>query len=162
MRLALTFLLGVFGFWHIAQAGGGPESHQSVSEEGLVSYIITNEMAINQSLTGVPGDPANGRKVAINRKLGNCLACHAMPIPEQQFHGETGPSLYGVANRLTEGELRMQLVNAKVTNEDTMMPSFYRVTGYNRPDKKFIGKTILSAQEVEDVVAYLLTLNKDE
>lgn len=137
-------------------------SEMRVSEPGLVSYTITDEVAINHSLTGKAGDPVKGRELAINRKKGNCLACHSMPIAEQSFHGETAPSLYGVANRLTAGELRMQIVNSKVTNEDTMMPSFYRVWGYNRQKEKFIGKTILSAQEVEDVVAYLMTLDKDE
>jgi sulfur-oxidizing protein SoxX len=110
----------------------------------------------------VDGDAVKGRKLAINRKKGNCLACHSMPIPEQQFHGETGPSLYGVGNRLSEGELRMQIVNSKVTNEDTMMPAFYRTFGYNSPLKKFVGKTILSTQEVEDIVAYLLTLKTEQ
>ncbi len=133
-----------------------------VTEPGLVSYTIVDDAAINEPLTDQAGDPANGRKLAINRKKGNCLACHVMPISEQSFHGETAPSLYGVANRLSEGELRMQLVNAKVTNENTMMPSFYRVWGYNRPNKKFAGKTILSAQEVEDIVAYLKTLTEEQ
>ena len=113
-------------------------------------------------MTGVAGDPVKGKKIAIGRKAGNCLACHAMPIPEQQFHGETAPSLYGVGNRLSAGELRMQLVNSKVTNEDTMMPSYYRTFGFERPLKKFVGKTIISAQDVEDVVAYLQTLKTDQ
>ena len=133
-----------------------------VSEPGLVSYTIVDDMAINEPLTDTAGDPANGRKLAVNRKAGNCLACHVMPISEQSFHGETAPSLYGVGNRLSEGELRLQLVNSKVTNENTMMPSFYRVTGYNRPLKKFVGKTILSAQDVEDIVAYLQTLTEEQ
>jgi sulfur-oxidizing protein SoxX len=133
-----------------------------VREAGLVPYEIVDDSAISKSLTGVAGDPANGRKVVINRTKGNCLACHAMPIPEQQFHGETAPSLYGVGARLSAGELRMQVVNAKVTNENTMMPSFYRTFGFNRPLKKFAGKSILSAQEVEDVVAYLITLKADQ
>jgi len=133
-----------------------------VRDPGLVPYVIVDEVAIPESLTGVKGDPNKGRKLAINRKKGNCLACHSMPIPEQQFHGETGPTLYGVANRLNEGELRMQLVNSKVTNEDTMMPAFYRTFGYSRTLKKFVGKTILSAQEVEDIVSYLMTLKTDQ
>ena len=133
-----------------------------VSEPGLVSYTIVDDMAINEPLTDTVGDAANGRKLSVNRKKGNCLACHVMPISEQSFHGETAPSLYGVGNRLSEGELRLQLVNSKVTNENTMMPSFYRVTGYNRILKKFDGKTILSAQEVEDIVAYLKTLTEEQ
>lgn len=156
-RFNLMVVACVLGLSVNAQA-----SDRIVSEEGLVSYKITDEVAINASLTGVAGDAVKGRSLAINRKKGNCLACHAMPIAEQQFHGETAPTLYGVAARLNEGELRMQIVNSKVTNENTMMPSFYRVTGYNRPGKKFVGKTILSAQEVEDIVAYLVTLNSEE
>ena len=93
-----------------------------VRDPGLIAYEIVDGNSIPKSLTGVAGDPVKGKKIAIGRKAGNCLACHAMPIPEQQFHGETAPSLYGVGNRLSAGELRMQLVNSKVTNEDTMMP----------------------------------------
>jgi len=112
---------------------------------------------IPASLTGKAGDAVNGKKVAINRKKGNCLACHAMPIPEQQFHGQTGPDLHGIGSHQSAAELRMRMVDAKVINPDTMMPSFYK-TGQHRVLKKFEGKTILSAQEVEDVVAYLLTI----
>ena len=143
-------------------AGSAYAASVQVSEPGLVSYTIVDDMAINEPLTDAAGDAANGRKLAVNRKKGNCLACHVMPIAEQSFHGETAPSLYGVGNRLSEGELRLQLVNSKVTNENTMMPSFYRVTGYNRILKKFDGKTILSAQEVEDIVAYLKTLTEEQ
>ena len=143
-------------------AGSAYAASVQVSEPGLVSYTIVDDMAINEPLTDTVGDVVNGRKLAVNRKKGNCLACHVMPISEQSFHGETAPSLYGVGNRLSEGELRLQLVNSKVTNENTMMPSFYRVTGYNRILKKFDGKTILSAQEVEDIVAYLKTLTEEQ
>ena len=113
-------------------------------------------------IASFPDTISEGKKLTFDRKKGNCLACHAMPIPEQQFHGETGPTLYGVGNRLSEGELRLQLVNSKVTNEDTLMPSFYRTFGFNRPLKKFAGKSILTAQEVEDIVAYLKTLKTDQ
>ena len=133
-----------------------------VRDPGLVPYEIVDDSSIPKSLTGVAGDPAKGKKVAVGRKKGNCLACHAMPIPEQQFHGETAPSLYGVGNRLSAGELRMQLVNSKVTNDSTTTPSYYRTCGLERPLKKFVGQTLLSAQEVEDVVAYLQTLKTDQ
>ncbi len=121
--------------------------------------VVFNEGAVEQSLTGVPGDPANGRKVFMNRKKGNCLACHAnADMHEQLFHGEVGPTLDGVAERYSEAELRGLLTNSKNTYENTIMPAFYRADGFTRPLAKFEGKTILSAQEVEDVVAYLLTL----
>ena len=155
--LMCIILAAVTATWAAAHA-----SSVMVRDPGLVPYIIVDEVSIPNSLTGVAGDAKNGRKLAINRKKGNCLACHTMPIPEQQFHGETGPTLYGVAKRLSEGELRMQIVNSKVTNENTMMPAFYRTFGYTRPLKKFIGKTILKPQEVEDIVAYLQTLEAEE
>jgi sulfur-oxidizing protein SoxX len=119
-------------------------------------YTVVDD-TIPVSLTGVPGDPVKGKKLAVNRKKGNCLACHQMPIPEQQFHGEVGPNLSGVGSRMTEAELRLRLVNSKALNPDTIMPAFHKVA-LNRVLKKFKGKTILGAQEVEDIIAYLITI----
>ena len=98
----------------------------------------------------------------MNRKLGNCLACHQnKDMPEQPFHGEVGPALDGVGSRWSEAELRGIVANSKEMFPDTIMPAFYRTDGFNRNLEKFEGKSILNAQQVEDVVAYLLTL-KDE
>jgi len=124
----------------------------------LVKYQITDETSIDKSLTEKPGDAKKGRGLAINRKKGNCLACHAMPIPEQAFHGNIGPDLAGVASRYSEGEIRLRIVNPKVLNEDTIMPAFYHNAGFNRVLKKFKGKTVIGAQDVEDIIAYLMTL----
>ena len=124
----------------------------------IVEYTVTDESSIEKSLTGVPGDAKKGRALAINRKRGNCLACHQMPINEQQFHGNIGPELEGVGDSYSAGELRLRIVNSKIINPDTIMPAFYKNAGYSRVLKKFKGKTILSAQEVEDIVAYLLTI----
>ncbi len=118
------------------------------------------DMMVAESLTGVPGDPANGRKVFANRKKGNCLACHAnSDMSEMLFHGEVGPPLDGVADRYDEAFLRALLVNSKAVFEGTIMPAFYVDSAtLNRVLPKFQGKTILTAQEVEDVLAYLMTL----
>jgi sulfur-oxidizing protein SoxX len=126
----------------------------------MVSFNDDN--AVEQSLTGKPGDPASGRKVFADRKLGNCLACHAnSDQSDQPFHGEVGPPLDGVADRWSEAELRGIVVNSKVPlGEQTIMPSFYRLKNGVRTMEKFQGKTILSAEQVEDVVAYLLTLKE--
>ena len=129
--------------------------------EEMVSYDVVDDFSIPVSLTGKPGDPAEGRKVAINRRLGNCLACHKMPGPEEPFHGETAPDLAGVADRYEEGELRLRVVDPKIVNPATMMPSFYRIEGLNRVMKDFQGKPMLTAQQVEDVVAYLVTLKEE-
>ena len=116
---------------------------------------------VELALTGVAGDAANGRKLFMNRKKGNCLACHVnSEMAEQTFHGEVGPELDGVANRWGAAELRGILVNSKNMFEGTIMPAFYKDSGYNRILKKFDGKTILSAQEVEDLLAYVMTLRE--
>ena len=134
----------------------------TLAEEVAPNDVEFVDGAVLISLTGVTGDPANGRKVFMNRKLGNCLACHAnSEMLEQTFHGEVGPLLDGVAQRWEERDLRGMLVNSKMMFEGTIMPAFYRESGFERNLKKFEGKTILSAQQVEDVLAYLLTLNEE-
>lgn len=115
-------------------------------------------LSIPASLTGKPGDSTNGKEVVINRTQGNCLDCHAMPIPDQQFHGNIGPPLVGVGSRYDEGQLRLRVVNMRLVNPNTIMPAFYGTQGLHRVAKDFQGKSILTAQQVEDVVAYLRTL----
>jgi sulfur-oxidizing protein SoxX len=127
--------------------------------EELVAYRVA-DYAIAEPLTSEPGDAERGRAIAINRQLGNCLSCHAMPIPEQPFHGETGPDLRGVGDRYTVAQLRLQVVDAHQINPDSMMPAFYEVGGKHRVAPQFEGKPILNAQQVEDVVAYLATLKE--
>lgn len=138
-----------------------PAATQMAEGDMVVAYEVVDGAAIPQALTDQAGDPAKGREVAINRKKGNCLACHIMPIPEQSFHGEIGPDLNGIAGRYNEGELRLRVVDAKVLNPDTIMPAYYRSDGFHRVLKDFQGKTLLSAQEVEDIIAYLQTLKEE-
>ena len=107
------------------------------------------------------GDADAGKEAFVGRKLGNCLACHVNDDASNlSFHGEVGPSLNGVADRWDATQLRGILVNSKMTFEDTIMPAFYGEDG-TRILKKFVGTTILSAQQVEDVVAYLQTLKEE-
>ncbi len=127
----------------------------------MPANVVFNAGAVGATLTAQAGDPAVGRKVFMNRKLGNCLACHANEdMSDQSFHGEVGPALDGVADRWEEAELRGIVVNSKMMFEGTIMPAFYKDGGFERNLKKFQGKSILSAQQVEDVVAYLLTLKE--
>ena len=145
--------VGVAAVWMASVAVAG-----DISPSGVV-YL---DGAVKASLAGMPGDAASGRKVFSNRKQGNCLACHMnSDQSEHGFHGEVGPSLDGVADRWTREELRGIVANAKMMFEGTIMPAFYIDSGYNRPSDKFAGKTILTAQQVEDVVAYLMTLKEE-
>ncbi|NNE51555.1 MAG: sulfur oxidation c-type cytochrome SoxX [Sulfitobacter sp.] len=131
--------------------------------EGIApSKVSFDDGLVSASLTGVPGDPVNGRDVFKNRKLGNCLACHVnADMPEESFHGEVGPEMTGVADRWEEAELRGIVANSKMMFEGTIMPAFYIEEGYARPLEDFAGQSILTAQQVEDVVAYLMTLKED-
>lgn len=129
-----------------------------VSEPGLAPYEV-KDYAIEKSLTGKPGDPAKGREWAITGGQGNCVICHRLPIPEVDFRiGNIGPDLTEVGSRLTPGEIRLRIVNPKLLNEDTIMPAYYRVSGFHRVAKRFEGKPMLTAEQVEDLVAYLSTL----
>lgn len=131
--------------------------------------VIDEYGAIEMSLTGVAGDPANGEKVMVTKSKGNCVACHAATVLEYApFHGEVGPILDGVGSRWNEAELRGIIAFAKMTYEGTVMPNFYQVSGFNRPGDRFTGKAgteplppLLTAQEIEDVVAFLLTLTDE-
>lgn len=151
----MNSVLGAAAVVAVTLAGAPDAANAGAS---MVKYDITGGESIMKSLTGKPGDPVKGRALAIHRKKGNCLACHVMPIPEQSFHGNIGPDLAGVADRYNAGELRLRLVDATVVNKDTIMPVFYRSAGLHRVLKKFKDKTVLQAQEVEDILAYLLTL----
>lgn len=131
--------------------------------------VVFVDGAIAASLTGKAGDAAEGLQV-MNKGKGNCVACHAVTELAEvfPFHGEVGPPLDGVADRWTEEELRGIVTNAKMMFDGSMMPSFYKTAGYVRPGDRFTGKagseplpTLLSAQQIEDVVAYLMTLKEE-
>ncbi|MEX0310834.1 MAG: sulfur oxidation c-type cytochrome SoxX [Tateyamaria sp.] len=133
----------------------------AVAEQVKPTAVSFVDGSVEQSLTGNAGDPVEGRKVFANRKQGNCLACHMnADLAEESFHGEVGPPMDGVADRWTVAELRGIVTNSKMMFEGTIMPAFYVDAGYERPLDDFAGKSILTAQQVEDVVAYLMTLKE--
>jgi len=110
------------------------------------------------SLTGKKGDPQRGRQIVANRQVGLCLLCHAGPFPEERFQGDLAPDLKGVASRLSEGQIRARIVDPSRANPGTIMPAYYKREGLARVATAFQGKTILTAEQIEDVVAYLSTL----
>lgn len=107
------------------------------------------------------GDAARGRAIVANRQVGLCLLCHTGPIPEERFQGNLAPDLRGAGRRWNAEQLRARIVDASQFNPDTIMPSYYKTEGLNRVAASYRGKTILDAQQVEDVVAWLQTLTED-
>ena len=132
----------------LAQRGGA---------QGAMPYTVVGD-AIPKPLTDKPSDAARGRAIVANRSVGLCLLCHSGPIAEERFQGTLAPSLAGAGGRWSVAQLRLRIVDGARLNPDTIMPPYYRTTGLQRVAKPFEGKTILTAEQIEDVVAYLATL----
>ena len=126
--------------------------------QALHSYAVVDD-AIPASLTGVPGDAARGRALVVNRSS-TCILCHSGPFREQKFQGDLAPDLSGSGKRWTQGQLRLRLVDASRLNAETIMPSYYRIDGLSRVGRAWQDKPILSAEQIEDIVAYLVTLRE--
>ncbi|HEX5998100.1 MAG TPA: sulfur oxidation c-type cytochrome SoxX [Hyphomicrobiaceae bacterium] len=125
--------------------------------DGLRPFTVVGD-AIPASLTGAKGDPKRGRAIVTNRHVGLCLLCHSGPFPEERMQGTLAPDLRGAGARWSEGQLRLRIVDAGRLNPDTIMPPYYRTGGLNRVAPSFRGKPVLSAEQIEDVVAFLATL----
>lgn len=147
----------ITGLAALAASVAAAQAPREIADDHLVPYRV-EEGAVPRSLTGKPGDPTMGKQIAADRGLGNCLSCHAMPIPGQADFGNIGPDLAGVGGRLSAGQIRLRVVNPKLVNPATIMPAFYRVDGLLQMAMAVAGKPVLTAEQVEDVVAYLATL----
>ena len=135
----------------LALPGGG-------AAQELRSYAVIGD-AISQSLTDTAGDVTRGRALVVERSS-TCILCHSGPFPEQKFQGDLAPSLAGSGSRWSEGQLRLRLVDASRLNAASIMPSYYRVDGLDRVGTAWRGKPILSAEQIEDIVAYLVSLRE--
>jgi sulfur-oxidizing protein SoxX len=129
----------------------------AAAQEELRPYTIVGD-AIPTSLTGAAGDPVLGRAVIVDRRLGACLLCHTGPFPEEKFQGTLAPDLLGAGSRWSEGPLRLRLVDPTRLNPDTIMPAYYRVERLTRVGQAWRGKPILTAEQIEDAIAFLVTL----
>ncbi len=125
----------------------------------MAQVIVGDTIAV--SLTGTAGDAQRGRAIVANRNVGLCLLCHSGPFPEERFQGDLAPPLNGAGSRLSEGQLRLRMVDSGRVNPASIMPAYFRTEGLTRVAPAFAGKTVLSAEQVEDVVAYLQTLRKE-
>lgn len=147
---AVMLIAGLFG----SDAAG-----QEPLRPPLRAFTVLGD-AIPVSLTGAPGDAQRGRDIIRNRQVGLCLLCHSGPFPEERFQGDLAPDLRGAGSRWSEGQLRLRIVDAAKLNAQTIMPPYYRVDGLHRVAANYRGKPILSAEQIEDVVAFLMTLRE--
>jgi sulfur-oxidizing protein SoxX len=124
----------------------GEPAHRAVSD------------AIDEPLTTEPGEASRGRAIVANRSVGLCLLCHTGPLPEERFQGTLAPDLGGAGARFSAGQLRLRLVDGRRLNPQTIMPSYFTTEGLVRVGAAWQGKPVLSAQQIEDVIAFLSTL----
>ena len=154
MPLARSAILSGF-IWIAASAVALPNA---AAAQALQNFVVVGD-GIPVSLTGMPEDAARGRALVVERSS-TCILCHNGPFPEQKFQGDLAPNLAGVGSRWSAGQLRLRLVDASRLNAATIMPSYYRVDGLDRVGPAWRGKPILSAEQIEDIVAYLVTLRE--
>jgi L-cysteine S-thiosulfotransferase len=129
----------------------------SAAEQSLVAYRVEGSQ-IRVPLTVQAGDPVRGKTAVLSRDGGNCFLCHTVPDAGETPLGNIGPPLAGVGKRLTAAQLRLRLVDSTRINRASVMPAYYRTKGMRNVAPAYFGKPLLTAQQVEDVVAYLLTL----
>lgn len=127
----------------------------------LLPAGVAFAQGISVPLTGLPGDPLRGRAIVIDQFKGLCVLCHSGPFPEHRFMGTLAPPLDGVGSRLTIAELRARIVDSRNINPGTLMPPYHATDGLTQVGQEWTGRTIFTAQEVEDVVAFLATLTED-
>lgn len=130
---------------------------EQAADTGLVPYTITGD-AIKAPLTGALGSAPTGKKIFSERERGHCVLCHQVSSLDVPFQGNVGPDLSHVGNRLTAGQIRLRIVDASLANPNTVMPPYYRTTGLNQVAAEHAGTPVLKAEEIEDVIAYLIGL----
>ena len=123
----------------------------------LTQSVVASD-TLPSSLTGAAGDAERGRRIVLDRHVGLCLLCHSGPFPEERFPGDLAPNLSGVGARLSAGQIRARIVDASRVNPNTIMPPYFRTENLQRVAPAYRGKTVLSAEQIEDVVAFLITL----
>jgi L-cysteine S-thiosulfotransferase len=153
--LVASAAVSIFCAWLAVTAIAPPGA---AAAQALQNYAVAGD-AIPASLTGAAGDAARGRALVLNR-LSTCILCHSGPFPEEKFQGDLAPNLAGSGGRWSEGQLRLRLVDGSRLNPATIMPSYYRIDGLTRVGSAWRGKPILSAEQIEDIVAYLKTLRE--
>ena len=144
----------------VAGALWAPIQAQGVDSGGAAARAFdVVDGGIEVPLTDMPGDAARGRAIVANKQLGLCLLCHAGPFPEERFQGTLAPDLSGAGSRWSAAQLRLRVADSTRIDPDTVMPAYHRTAGLVRVGSAWQGRPVLTAQQVEDVVAFLRTLS---
>jgi sulfur-oxidizing protein SoxX len=138
-------------------AAGTLVAAETANSDELRAFRITGD-AIVEPLAGAAGDATRGRAIVVDRQRGLCLLCHTGPFPDQRFQGTLAPSLAGAGSRWNTGQLRLRLVDSSKLNPASIMPAYYRIDGFTRVGSAWQGKPVLTAEQIEDVIAFLATL----
>lgn len=118
--------------------------------------------SIPEPLTREAADPARGREIFLDTERGHCLRCHRAAALDAPFQGTVGPDLDTVGERLTAAQLRLRLVDMSLLNPETVMPPYHRVHDLHQVAEPYRGKPVLAAREIEDLIAFLLTLESND
>jgi sulfur-oxidizing protein SoxX len=137
----------------------GLAAQYGYAQPAVAPFEVTGD-AIAMPLASRSGNAERGRSIVLDRETGNCLICHKVPIPTERFQGEVGPDLTGIGSRLSAGQIRLRVVDARRLNPVTVMPPYHRIAGTVRVAERWRGRPVLDAQQVEDVVAWLATLKE--
>ncbi len=129
----------------------------NAAEAGVATHSVVGD-TIPSPLDGLIGNSDRGRRLVLDRETGNCLICHQVPVASEPSQGDLAPTLAGVGSRLTAGQIRFRMVDQSRLNPATLMPAYHRVEGLTRVADKYRGKPVFSAQDIEDVVAWLTSL----
>lgn len=137
----------------------------------LLAALVMNAVVVvgdgmPAALGAAPGDAERGRAIVGSREQGMCLLCHNGPaaaFPQERTPGNVAGSLAGVGSRYSTAQLRLRVANARALNAGSVMPVYFRSEG-DTPDPAaripaaWQGRHLLTAQQLEDVVAFLQTL----
>jgi len=156
--MAIAIVTGSVGLFGSMAAQCQPQAR--IQGATGAQSLTVNEAGIEMPLVPGGGDAQRGRRIVADPLRGNCLICHTVPdAPQERFQGDIGPPLAGVGARLSAAQLRLRLVDSTRINPTSVMPAYHRTHDLSRVAPRWRNKPVLSAADVEDVIAYLQNLD---
>ena len=105
---------------------------------------------------------SRGKAVFIDRERGHCLLCHQVKQINESFQGNIGPDLSNIGARLGSDELYKRIADPTEQNPNTVMPAYFRTRGLTQVAQAYLDRPVLNANEMDDLVAFLLTLTQPD